>query len=416
MNQQPLTTELIAAARACREASAYELSPEEARAIAKNIRDGKDEADMDLKEYVVHLVQNMDVALENPETRSVFWSHRVEKHPEVPANEYLSNQHVAAAYTKINNAATPESMRYLEGTPGGQELDKLRLWDPQVQEQLGLDPSDGSGDDVAREAWAALSKKYAENTQGQAILFAGSLAPWSVAYHTELPALRQRLGVDNVHFMYSPPEADLKGLLPETQALLSEDRIRAQVHHIAFEEKTEDRAATCKAGYVNLDIVRALPTSEAQRAAILEACARVSRLDGRATDVERLVEEINVLRPDQEVIVPSAEELRQEARPLKQEQEAEAQSAPGQTASPAVITHGQFLPGVTVNAKVGPVVPQPLSAAGEKALGVVGTHDFLPGVTPVAKQITAPDKIDTPTVPSHAPSTPEQSVDTGMGV
>ncbi|MFD9134391.1 hypothetical protein ACFVZA_18505 [Streptomyces bottropensis] len=416
MNQQPLTTELIAAARACREASAHELSPEEARAIAKSIRDGKDAADMDLKEYVVHLVENMDVALQNPETRSVFWSHRVERHPDVPANEYLSNQHVAAAFTQISNATAPESMRYLEGTPGGQELDKLRLWDAQVQEELGLDPNDGSGDDLAREAWAALSKKYAENARGEAILFAGGLAPWSVAYHTELPVLRQRLGVGNVHFMYPPPEADLNGLLPEAQALLSEDRIRSQIHHIAFEEQSEDRAATCKAGYVNLDIVRALPTSEAQRAAILEACARVSRLDGRPTDVEKLVEEIKVLCPDRKVVVPSAEELRQEAKPSKQEQETEAQVAPETTPPPAVVTHGQYLPGVTVNARVGPVVPQPLSAVGEKAHGVVGTHDFLPGVMPVAKQVTAPAKIATPATSSQAPPTPEQSVDTGMGV
>lgn len=50
--------------------------------------------------------------------------------------------------------------------------------------------------------------------------------------------------------MYPPPEADLKGLLPETQALLSDDRIRAQIHHIAYEEKDENRAAMCKAGSI----------------------------------------------------------------------------------------------------------------------------------------------------------------------
>lgn len=202
MNQRPLTKELIAAARTCRDKSAKELSPAEAREIANSLLAGRDEADMDLTDYVVQLVEKMDVKLGNPETDSVFWSHRVENHPDVPANEYLSNQHVAAAYTQINNAITDESLRYLEGAPGGKVLDKLRLWDPQVQEGLHPDPNGGSGDELAEAAWAALSRKYAENAQGQAILFASGLAPWTVAYHTELPVLRPHLGVE--HSLHVP--------------------------------------------------------------------------------------------------------------------------------------------------------------------------------------------------------------------
>lgn len=134
--------------------------------------------------------------------------------------------------------------------------------------------------------------------------------------------------------------------------------------------------------------------------------------------MEKLVEEIKVLRPDHEVTLPSVEDQAWAARLRGQEQDSPAAPPPV-----AVSTHGQYLPGVTVNAKVGPVMPQlmvpePLTNPTKTVAAATATaaHSFLPGVTPQAKPIVAPNGTDTPAAPPKAPPAPEQSRDTGMGV
>ncbi|MFE1921413.1 hypothetical protein ACFW91_02425 [Streptomyces asoensis] len=403
MNQEALPNEVIDAARKLRNEGARPLKPAEGLAIAQRLRAGAMSADKGLTEYLVDFVHEElgpHVTTPDPDVKSAFWSHVVENHPHLEENETLSNEYIAGAYT----AAQPEgSTRFLEGTRGGKELAALRLWDKAVQDGLSLDEEEGRA--LASAAWSALSQEYAIATQSEAAIFAGGLAPWSVAYQTELPELRTGTGLDNIHFMYPVPERDLEGLLPETQALLSEDRVRAQVHHMRYEDPDAKRARTAEAGYVDLKMLRSLTTPEAQRAAVLDACARVAQLDGRTADVERLTAEVLSLRTEQARETPAAEDEMEREAPPAEEQTPKA-------SAPAVSTHGQYLPGVTINARTGPAPLEALSLpAPEKA--AVSAHAFLPGVVPQVKPIAAPSVNSTPTA---APPAPEQSRDAGMGV
>ncbi|MEU5334582.1 hypothetical protein AB0G51_14800 [Streptomyces asoensis] len=403
MNQEALPNEVIDAARKLRNEGARPLKPAEGLAIAQRLRAGAMSANKGLTEYLVDFVHDElgpHVTTPDPDVKSAFWSHVVENHPHLEENETLSNEYIAGAYT----AAQPEgSTRFLEGTRGGRELAALRLWDKAVQDGLSLDEEEGRA--LASAAWSALSQEYAIATQSEAAIFAGSLAPWSVAYQTELPELRTGTGLDNIHFMYPVPERDLEGLLPETQALLSEDRVRAQIHHMRYEDPDAKRARTAEAGYVDLTMLRSLTTPEAQRAAVLDACARVAQLDGRTADVERLTAEVLSLRIEQARETPAAEDEVEREAPPAEEQTPKA-------SAPAVSTHGQYLPGVTVNARTGPAPLESLTLpTPEKA--AVSAHAFLPGVVPQVKPIAAPAVNSTPTA---APPAPEQSRDAGMGV
>ncbi|MFI5967090.1 hypothetical protein ACIA8J_33660 [Streptomyces asoensis] len=404
MNQEALPNEVIDAARKLRNEGARPLTRAEGLAIAQKLRAGAMSANKGLTEYLVDFVHEELgplVTTPDPDVKSAFWSHVVENHPHLEENETLSNEYIAGAYT----AAQPEgSTRFLEGTRGGKELVALRLWDKAVQDGLRLDEEEGKA--LASAAWSALSQEYAIATQSEAAFFAGGLAPWSVAYQTELPELRTGTGLDNIHFMYPVPERDLEGLLPETQALLSEDRVRAQVHHMRYEDPDAKRARTAEAGYVDLTMLRSLTTPEAQRAAVLDACARVAQLDGRTADVERLTSEVLSLRTEQAREIPAAEvEVEREAPPAEEQQQPKA-------SAPAVSTHGQYLPGVTVNARTGPAPLESLTLpTPEKA--AASAHAFLPGVVPQVKPIAAPAVNSTPTA---APPAPEQSRDAGMGV
>ncbi|MFF3328768.1 hypothetical protein ACFYWX_04285 [Streptomyces sp. NPDC002888] len=397
MNQEPLPNELIDAARKLRKDDARRLTPAEGVAIAQQLKAQAKAAEKGLTEYLVGFVHEElgpHVATPDPDIRSAFWSHVLQNHPYLEENERLSNQHVAGAYTDAENAVADGSTRFLEGTRGGKELSALHLWDKAVHDALELDEKEGNA--LAGQAWSALSQEYAKATQGEAVLFARGLAPWSVAYQTELPELRTGTGLDNIHFMYPPSEADLEGLPPQTRALLSEDRVRAQVHHLWYEDENPERARTTEAGHVDLKMLRSLPTPEAQRAAVLEACARVAQLDGRTADVEQLTEEVLSLRTEQALETPVVEEQRAAEVPV-----------------PAVSTHGVFLPGVAVSA--GRESPQPQPSAEPAA--AVSTHGvYLPGVKVEAKNIVTPSPQNTPASPAQAPPTPETSNDSGLGV
>ncbi|MET8164056.1 hypothetical protein ABZT34_07300, partial [Streptomyces sp. NPDC005329] len=318
MNQEPLPNEVIDAARKLRNQNARPLTPGEGLAIAKRLRDGAKAENKGLTEYLVDFVHEElgpHVTTPDPDIRSAFWSHIIQNHPHLEENEKLSNEYIAGAYT----ATQPEgSTRFLEGTRGGKELSALRLWDRTVQDGLLLNEDEGKA--LASAAWSALSEEYAKATQSEAAFFAGGLAPWSVAYQTELPELRTGTGLDNIHFMYPLPEADLEGLPPETQALLSEDRVRAQVHHMQYEDPDPKRARTAEAGYVDLTMLRSLTTPEAQRAAVLDACVRVAQLDGRTADVERLTSEILSLRTEQARETPAVEDQVEREAPRAEEQ------------------------------------------------------------------------------------------------
>ncbi|MEV1065476.1 hypothetical protein [Streptomyces sp. NPDC050263] len=435
------------------------LTPAEARRIGKRLRDGisglpPDKYREQLRIRLRNLAAAQDVDLPAPDTRSTFWSYQLEDHPDldVHTGEALYSMHMAAAYTEAQNSIVPETLRYLEGTPGGKALGELHLWDPQVQNELKLTKDEGR--DFAYEAWGTLSEKYAAKTEHEALFFMSELNPNTVAFQTESRQLRQDGKLDIIQFMYPAPTQKYADLAPETQELLASQAVRAQVHTFATKENDAKYTPLTKAGYLDLEQLAALPTPEAQRAAVLEVCARVATMDGpaRAADVERLVEEIKVLRPDHEVTLPGLED-REWAADLRgrgwdsqvaalpeasgthgryvPDAEVDSETGPALPESPtlpapaaelpgreqdsqptapskAVGAHGQYLPGVAVNAKAGPAAPQPPTNP-VKTAGVASTHGFLPGVAPQPKSIA-------PAAAPQAPPAPEQSRDSGMGV
>ncbi|MCQ9134929.1 hypothetical protein [Streptomyces hilarionis] len=392
------------------------LSPAEARRIAKRLREGigglpPEEYREQLRVRLRDFAAAQDLDLPSPDTRSTFWSYQLENHPDLnlATGETLHSMHMAAAYTESQNAIVEDTLRYLEGTPGGKALGELHLWDVQVQNELKLSQDEGRA--LAYEAWGTLSEKYAATTENEALFFMAELNPSAVAYQTESRQLRQdgKLGI--IEFMYPAPAQKYADLAPETQELLASQAVRAQIHTFSYDETDPKFTPLTRAGHLDLEELKALPTPEAQRAAVLEVCARVASLDGpaRAADVERLVEEIKVLRPDHEVTLPGVED-REWAAGLRER----TPNAPAAPAPVAVSTHGQYLPGVRVDARTGPAPLTPLAfpAAGAAA---AHAHAFLPGVDAQAKSVLA-DRTDAPAAAPQAPPAPEQSRDTGREV
>lgn len=419
MIQVHLPDRVLDDARERQQVGEASLTEAEALRIASRLRQGI--AHLPDKEYREQLHKRLrefaaaqDVDLPTPDTRSTFWSYRLEDHPQInmEPGEELYSMHMAAAYTEAQNSITPDTLRYLEGTPGGKALGELHLWDPELQGALELDEKAGLA--LAYEAWGTLSEKYAAKTENEALFFMAELNPGTVAYQTESRQLRQDGKLDIIQFMYPAPMQKYADLAPETQELLASQAVRAQVHTFSYDENDPKYTPLTKAGHLDLEQLKALPTPEAQRAAVLEVCARVATMDGpaRAAEAERLIEEVKALRPDHEVTLPSVEDQQWAASLRGQAQESAAAQTPAP--APTVSTHGQYLPGVTVNAKVGPVVPQPLPA--KTVAAVSPAHDFLPGVTPQAKPVAAQDKSATPTAPPQAPPAPEKSNDSGLGV
>ncbi|SEQ66871.1 hypothetical protein SAMN04487983_100733 [Streptomyces sp. yr375] len=393
------------------------LTPAQVKRIAKRLGEGinglpPEEYREQLRERVKKFALAQDVDLPTPDTRSTFWSYQLEDHPgiDAKAGEALYSMHMAAAYTEAQNSITPDTLRYLEGTPGGKTLGELHLWDAQVQNALGLNKE--AGTTLAYDAWGALSEKYAAKTENEALFFMAELNPNTVAYQTESRQLRQDGKLDIINFMYPAPTQKYADLAPETQELLTSQAVRAQVHTFAYDEKDPKYTPLTKAGHLDLKQLAALPTPEAQRAAVLEVCARVATMDGpaRAADVEKLVEEIKVLRPDHEVTLPSVEDQQWAAELRNPEKGSPARPFPV-----AVSTHGQYLPGVEVNARTAPARVESSTVPASEA-ATVRTHGFLTGVTPQPKPVTTLDRNNTSAAPTQAPPAPEQSRDPGMGV
>ncbi|MGW2614716.1 hypothetical protein [Streptomyces sp. NPDC001500] len=393
------------------------LTPAQAKRIGRRLREGL--GGLPPKEYQEQLRMRLrefaaaqDVDLPDPDTRSTFWSYQLEDHPSlnVPAEDPLYSMHMAAAYTEAQNSIVPDTLRYLEGTPGGKALGELHLWDAQVQNELRLSKDEGRN--LAYEAWGTLSEKYAAKTENEALFFMAELNPGTVAYQTEARQLRQdgKLGI--IEFMYPAPAQKYADLAPETQELLASQAVRAQIHTFSYDETDSKFTPLTKAGHLDLEELKALPTPEAQRAAVLEVCARVATMDGpaRAADVEKLVEEIKVLRPDHEVTLPGVED-REWAAGLRDRNP----NAPAAPEPVAVSTHGQFLPGVKVDARTGPAPLEPLAFPGPGA-AAVHAHAFLPGVSAQAKSVVATGRTDPPAAPPKAPPATERARDAGMGV
>ncbi|RZU21698.1 hypothetical protein [Streptomyces sp. BK239] len=390
MSEATLVQTPVQRALALQTAHGAALEEGEGERIAYEIIEAATAAGKTVEEYVVEYAQGLDVAAPREGMKSAFWSYGI-PHPDLPMDKVLSSQFLAAVWTDMENGNEPDSARYLEGTPGGQALDELHLWNPDVYKVLGLNEQQGNA--LARQAWSAVSENYAKATDGEAIVFGGELVPWSVAYETEMPRLRRGTGPENIHFMYDLPGDLLKGLPPESRQLLSSGPVRSHVHFKAPDPDNPPTQKYWEAGYLDLEHLRSLPTPEAQRAAILEACERVALVDAQQTEAERQAEAD--LSTEQEVSGPPVEEQRR-----------------SQIATPSVSTHGVFLPGVTVD--VHATVSQPVTQAGATPAGTHGV--FLPGVEVEAKNVVAPSASNAATTPTHAPPTPEKSNDPGLGM
>ncbi|MGW2489408.1 hypothetical protein ACWCV9_19640 [Streptomyces sp. NPDC001606] len=360
------------------------LPEEEVDRIRDMILAGAEEAG-GIEEYILDYVGKLDVQPPVPGMKSAFWSHGV-PHPALPPDTVLSNQYIAAVWCEDQPDGTA---RYLEGTPGGQVLDKLYLWRPEVQKALSLDSATGNA--LARKAWAALSENYAKSVDGEAVAFTATMAPWSVAYETEMPELRQGAGPENIRFMYDLPEEVLKGLPPETQQVLSDGAIRSHLHFFAPDPENPPTQKYWAAGHLDLDYLRSLPTVEAQRAAVLDVCARVAQLDGRDSAAEQYSAEALSLRTEQEATAPGVEE-----------KEPPSVALPEQT--PQTQTTQQT---PQVQKAEAPSVKPP----------VAGFHgvNWMPGVAVEARQVVVPSGHSGPTEPAHTPPAPVKSAATGIG-
>ncbi|MFF7359060.1 hypothetical protein ACFZA1_41675 [Streptomyces filipinensis] len=386
MTNEAATTKVLSDALRWQEKGTPELTPLQVASTVARLEGGAEQEGISLEEYVLKLVDKMDVSSPRPDTASCFWSWQVEvDHPTDPekGKVQIYNQHIARAYTDLENEVVEDSMRYLEGTPGGQELSGLYLWDRDVQAGLHLNVNTNEGNEFAGRIWSALSKRYAQEVGGEALFFMEELNPGAVAYQTEAPQLRRDGKLDQVHFMYPLSPQKLEGFPPEIQELLSSDTVRAQVHTFPYDEKTSRYTPTplTEAGYLDLDHLRSLGTPEAQRAAVLEVCARVAMMDGREADAEQLIGEIQTLAPEHEVAMPDSTALAWAASERMKD-------SPEQSVS----THGEFLPGVEVNGSVGPVQPQPLKGSAQAL-----TADFMPGVA--TEQTVKPEQ-----APATAPA------------
>ncbi|MEV5873616.1 hypothetical protein AB0L75_05140 [Streptomyces sp. NPDC052101] len=370
------------------------LPEEEVERVTDMILAGAAEAGS-VEEYVLEYVKELDVRPSRPGMKSAFWSHGI-PHPDLPPDQVLSNQYIAEIWSEDENAIEKGAARYLEGTPGGQLLDKLHLWRREVQEVLLLD--EASGNALARKAWAALSEQYAKSVDGEAIAFTATMAPWSVAYETEMPQLRKVTGPENIQFAYDLPEDVLKVLPPETQQLLSDGAIRSHLHFFAPDADNPPNQKYWAAGYLDLDHLRSLPSAEAQRAAVLEVCARVAQLDGRDVAAEQFTEEVLSLRTEQEATFPGVEEQQPAAALTEQT----AQTSPALKLQQAPQAQEQTQ---------GPEQAEPAEAP------VSGFHgvNWMPGVAVEARQVVVPAGHSGPVEPAQTLPTPAKAHSTGIG-
>jgi hypothetical protein len=182
------------------------IGPAELDRIVDDIRGRAGAAGVEPVEYLTEMVERADV--HSPPNGALFYSGRC---PDDPTGS-LGNRFVAEAWAERNNAARPsEPVTTLESTPGGEELDGLRLYDLDDEQLDDLKVTDA---DRGR-LWGRLSERYAEQTSGRTGVFATDLFPEAILGDEEVPSLRRNVevGADNVEFAYPPP-AELRGGQP----------------------------------------------------------------------------------------------------------------------------------------------------------------------------------------------------------
>jgi len=118
-------------------------------------------------EYYKNLVEKLNVS--TGKNQAVFYSG--------PGNRDLAEQ-----FAKANSKMT------LEMTPGGKYLDGLKLFEESS-------PLTG---DQARQVWARLSQRYAQQASGNAYAFVNGARPGSIFNTVEYPALQINPKITNI--------------------------------------------------------------------------------------------------------------------------------------------------------------------------------------------------------------------------
>ncbi|GDY64551.1 hypothetical protein SAV14893_039440 [Streptomyces avermitilis] len=88
MSQEPLPVEILDDARARQRAGDGELTPAQVKKIARQLREGiaqlpPEQYKEKLRERLREIASEQDVELPHPDTRSAFWSYKLEEHPDI---------------------------------------------------------------------------------------------------------------------------------------------------------------------------------------------------------------------------------------------------------------------------------------------------------------------------------------------
>lgn len=142
---------------------------------------------------------------------SAFWSYGIE-HPKAPKNErgvpFLSQRFIAERWAAEQNAISAGTAQTLETTRGGQELDDMFLWEPEVIRALGGVEA-GFHDGYAKETWDKISETYGSVAEGRVVIFADTANTRAVLHRSELGALckNPNVGLHNINFAYEAPQS-----------------------------------------------------------------------------------------------------------------------------------------------------------------------------------------------------------------
>ncbi|MFF4578273.1 hypothetical protein ACFY15_07735 [Streptomyces sp. NPDC001373] len=175
-------------------------------------KDGKSRLSKE-RQYIDALARDK-VKLTPPEGTkpiSAFWSHGIE-HPEAPKNNrgvpFLSQRFIAEQWAAEQNAISAGTAQTLETTRGGQELDDMFLFEPEVIRALGGVEA-GFHEDFAKETWDKISETYGSVAAGRVIIFADTANTRAVLYRKELGALCNNpdVGLHNINFVYEAPQS-----------------------------------------------------------------------------------------------------------------------------------------------------------------------------------------------------------------
>ncbi|GAA0323650.1 hypothetical protein GCM10010302_73510 [Streptomyces polychromogenes] len=142
---------------------------------------------------------------------SAFWTFGIE-HPEAPENDwgvpFLSQRFIAEEWAVQQNLVEDGTAQTLETTRGGQELDDMCLFEPEVIQALG-GAEWGFPPGYAKAVWGEISKTYGGVAEGRVIVFGQTADTRSILQQQELGELcaNPNVGLHNINFVYEAPQS-----------------------------------------------------------------------------------------------------------------------------------------------------------------------------------------------------------------